>query len=51
MLAIILFCNVNFRQVKVSLLKLQPRQIPCLLRFISTKHLRTKNKPQSYCDY
>ncbi|AEW72958.1 hypothetical protein EcWSU1_01519 [Enterobacter ludwigii] len=51
MLAIILFCIVSFRQRKVSLFKPQPRYNHYLLRFVSTKHLRTKNKPYSYCAY
>ncbi|AVY99605.1 hypothetical protein DAI21_19075 [Lelliottia sp. WB101] len=35
--------------MKVSIFKVQPRQIFHLLRFISMKYLRTKNKPHSYC--
>ncbi|RYH41363.1 hypothetical protein EVY09_04270 [Enterobacter cloacae] len=42
MLAIILSCNVSFRQSKVSIFKPQPRNNLYLLRFVSTKHLATK---------
>ncbi|EGK63066.1 hypothetical protein HMPREF9086_0895 [Enterobacter hormaechei ATCC 49162] len=43
MLAIILSCNVSFRQSKVSIFKPQPRDNLYLLRFVSTKYLWTKN--------
>ncbi|PWU38396.1 hypothetical protein C7R95_10745 [Enterobacter hormaechei] len=42
MLAIILSCNVSFRQSKVSVFKPQPRDYPYLLRFVSTKYPETK---------
>ena len=51
LLAIILFCTVSFRQRKVSVFKAPPRHNHYLLRFVSEKHLATKNKPYSYCDY
>jgi hypothetical protein len=51
MLAIILFCIVSFRQLKVSVFKPSPRHNHYLLRFVSAKHPATKNKPYSYCDY
>ena len=51
MLAIILFCIVSFRQRKVSVFKAPPRHNHYLLRFVSEKHLATKNKPYSYCDF
>ncbi|AVJ79206.1 hypothetical protein CSC02_0757 [Enterobacter hormaechei subsp. hoffmannii] len=38
MLAIILSCNVSFRQSKVSVYKPQPRNSLYLLRFVSTKY-------------
>jgi len=42
MLAIILSCNVSFRQSEVSVFKPQPRYYLYLLRFVSTKYPETK---------
>lgn len=44
MLAIILSCNVSFRQSEVSVFKPQPRYYLYLLRFVSTKYPETKKK-------
>ena len=45
MLAIILSCNVSFRQSEVSVFKPQPRYYLYLLRFVSTKYPEIKNNP------
>jgi len=42
MLAIILSCNVSFRQSEVSVFKPQPRYYLYLLRFVSMKYPETK---------